>query len=154
MTGKTHALIGFGAGMVIASNGGALITLAGGLLGGVVALTPDIDHRHSTISHRVGLLGLPFRLFGHRTITHALWIPLIMGVTMVIYPHWMLFVICGAYTSHIIADMVTMRGVPLFYPLSRRSWGLPLIRTGGFLEWIVSLGVAVGILLYLWEMSQ
>jgi inner membrane protein len=153
MTGKTHALIGFGVGMVLSSNGGALVTLAGGLLGAGVALIPDIDHRHSTISQRFGLLGLPFRLFGHRTLTHAIWIPLIIGAVMVIYPHWALMVALGGYISHIVADMVTKRGVPLFYPLSRRAFGLALFRTGGIGEWAVSVMVSIGILAFLWSMA-
>jgi inner membrane protein len=156
MTGKTHALIGCAIGLFYMANMQAdmLTTCAGGLLGGVVALTPDIDHRNSTISHKVGLLGLPFRLFGHRTITHTVWIPLIMGAVLAIYPHWALIVALGGYVSHILADMVTKRGVPLLYPLSGRSFGLPLIRTGGIGEWVIAMMVSLSIVVMFWEMVK
>lgn len=145
MIGSTHMIIGFGTGMIVSSGAGVSHAVAGGCLGAVVALLPDIDHPNSRVSHTLGLLALPFRLIPHRTVTHAIWIPLILGGLFLANPYWLTATIATAYTSHILADMITPRGVPLLYPLSRRAWGLGLIRTGGWLERVLALALLLGI---------
>lgn len=148
MIGSTHMIIGFGTGMIVSSGAGLPHAVAGGCLGAVVALLPDIDHPNSRVSHALGIFALPFRLIPHRTTTHAIWIPLLLGGLYFTYPYWLTATVAIAYTSHILADMITPRGVPLFYPLSRRAWGLGLIRTGGILERVLALVLLLGILTF------
>lgn len=152
MMGKTHMIIGCGAGILISSGAGIAPAVAGGFIGALVGLLPDIDHPKSRINRTfLGMiLGIPFRLAPHRTLTHAIWIPLLLGVLALSYPHWITITILGAYVSHIISDMITPRGVPLFYPLSRRAVGLPLIRTGGRLEQLLGLVIILALVIY-WE---
>lgn len=100
----------------------------------------------------MGLFALPFRILPHRTITHSIWIPCVLIVVFAIYPHWATLTACVAYISHIIADMLTPRGVPLLYPIIRNSWGLGLIRTGSLIERFLAVGMVMAIAIYIWEM--
>lgn len=71
------------------------------------------------------------RKFGHRTLTHSLlflcfsWLFLAFLGRLFsfneIYPKIFLF----AFTSHLILDMLTIQGVPLFYPFRRNPCVLP-----------------------------
>lgn len=154
MIGSTHMIIGCGAGMMVSSGAGIPQMVAGGCLGAVVALLPDIDHPNSRVSNFLGWLALPFRLIPHRTLTHAVWIPLALVVWWVSSPQWAIAAIATAYTSHIVADGLTPRGVPLLYPLSKINFGVGIIRTGGFFERIFALIVLGGILLYWGAMAN
>lgn len=96
------------------------------------SLLPDIDHTKSII----GKVFYPFarminRRYGHRTITHSL--PFVIVCTLIVssvqfaffptYPATLLF--CLAICSHIIFDMMTVMGVPLFYPFLKNPCVLP-----------------------------
>ncbi|TXF89311.1 hypothetical protein FUA23_11235 [Neolewinella aurantiaca] len=71
------------------------------------------------------------RRFGHRTITHSLLFLLlgygaVAGATKAIgteAPYPTVFLL--AYSSHIIFDMMTVQGVPLFYPYNRAPCVIP-----------------------------
>jgi membrane-bound metal-dependent hydrolase YbcI (DUF457 family) len=59
------------------------------------------------------------------------------------------------YALHIAADMLTRSGVPLFWPLFRRAFGLlpKFLRfeTGSLWEWLVVLGF-VTLTLWRWAL--
>lgn len=96
------------------------------------SLLPDVDHTRSLI----GKLFYPIareinRRFGHRTITHSL-IALIGFTTIVAllqrayFPSLKIAQVFGlAYASHILLDMITVAGVPLFYPFKKNACVLP-----------------------------
>jgi inner membrane protein len=71
------------------------------------------------------------RRFGHRTITHSLLFMLILygavaGASNVLgseAPYPTVFLL--AYSSHIIFDMMTVQGVPLFYPYNKAPCVIP-----------------------------
>lgn len=153
MLGKTHCLIGIAVGITIAHayGMGQIEMLASGALGGVVALLPDIDHPNSKISHKLGLFAYPFRIIPHRTFTHALLIPLVFGGIYINNPSWAWVVVAMAWLSHIGADMLTPRGVPILYPLVRKPFALALVRTGGMIENALFLGGLVGLSVLLYE---
>lgn len=53
----------------------------------------------------------------HRTVTHSLLMVIYLGVTVhQISPEWMWIFIAG-YLSHLIADALTVSGIPFFWPL-------------------------------------
>lgn len=98
----------------------------------LASILPDIDHTKSV----VGKCAYPLakyidRNFGHRTITHSLvcW----LGLTVVMYlgeqllfkseVHTWIFSL--AYFSHLLLDMCTLQGIPLFYPFSSDMCVLP-----------------------------
>lgn len=93
---------------------------------------PDIDHTRSWI----GILCYPVarwinRRYGHRTLTHSLlcWTTLSLLVLLLVklsdaHPH-IPKAFCLAYASHLLLDMMTLQGVPLFYPFFRNPCVLP-----------------------------
>lgn len=102
------------------------------------SLLPDIDHTKSII----GKMFFPLarwldKNYGHRTVTHSLsvYIPLVIIVMLmelnIINPLLGTFgtpytLIFGfAFFSHLILDMLTVHGVPLFYPFLRNPCVIP-----------------------------
>jgi len=96
------------------------------------AILADIDHTRSPI----GKLFFPIskyldRKYGHRTITHSL--IAYFGLYAVIrlieiisnQKNDVSFVFCFAYASHLIFDMMTKQGVPLFYPFKKNPCVIP-----------------------------
>jgi inner membrane protein len=98
----------------------------------LACLIPDIDHTKSTVGKIVfPLAKLINKRFGHRTITHTL-IALFVSTTVVgllesafklddNYSKLWLF----GFLSHLIFDMMTVQGVPLFFPFYKNPCVLP-----------------------------
>jgi inner membrane protein len=162
----------------------AVVALAAAV-GTVAALLPDLDGTDSTARTTVGLgkeqikrewrrsksLGLvmrwlvsiPFNIFAkvipHRGPTHWLvtWLGLSLLVSAVTpVPIWVAF--AAGYLSHLMADALTVAGVPLLGPLTGRSVRFlprPLaFRTGGlveslFVSGLIGVYIAAGVLVYL-----
>lgn len=149
MMGKTHAMIGAVSGAMVMMHTGEIIpVIVGGSLGYIGGLLPDIDHHRSMISQRLGVLALPFRIIPHRTFTHALWIPLIIGGIFYFYPYPVILSVGAGWVSHIILDMTTQRGIMPLYPVRWRIRGI--FRTGGLIDNTLYLGGIVGGLVLLW----
>lgn len=180
MLGHTHAL--FGVTMLVVAEvlakeaGLGLVQphLVKGLPTGLVlgagaailgALAPDLDADDSSIQHDLGGLSEIIRgsllLFGvqHRGVLHS---GLVIGLVMAL--GWLLGGQIGyadvglafglGYLSHIVlADAMTIRGVPLFWPLEHSFHLLPKglrVRTGGPVEALVFLAVALGVAGLVW----
>jgi inner membrane protein len=155
MMKRSHALIGGAAGVAVAHATGTSM-LAAGIIASFAALLPDLDHPHSV----VGRL-LPrwwHRLTpGHRGPTHSLvWCA---GLAVVAYaansavngePAGLLLalaVLAGAL-SHVLADGLTVAGVPLWWPFRRRRsvfLGALAFRTRSWPEALVVLAVVAGV---------
>jgi inner membrane protein len=86
----------------------------------VGAVLPDIDHPQSLLGRMFPFISYPLNtFFGHRTITHSIWlliVPFLIGVWF----HPVLWVAIGALT-HIIIDALNTSGVQLFYPYSKKT---------------------------------
>ncbi len=102
------------------------------------ALLPDIDHRKSII----GRLFFPISKyldikFGHRTITHSLtflfpiFLFFLFTEVNIINPYLnkediqYSLIFLFAYLSHLILDMLTVKGIPLFYPFFKNPCVIP-----------------------------
>jgi inner membrane protein len=151
MMKRSHAVIGAAAGVALARTIGESM-VAGGVVASLAALLPDVDHPHAA----VGRL-LPrwwHRLTpGHRGPTHSLaWCA---GLGLLVYavhsglagaparPLLALAVLAGA-VSHVLADGLTVSGVPLWWPLRRRRTtflGVLAFPTRSWAEAVVVLGV-------------
>jgi inner membrane protein len=160
MRGSTHAAIGLLGAAALALEYNITqpaplgLILAGGVLG---ALLPDIDHPNSRISHKAGIAGAPFRLFGHRGFTHSLlalalvWlglaaiqIPLVYGLAFII-----------GYASHMISDAMTPSGIVLLWPLKGRWRLIPrdlAVPTGGIVDKAIAAVSAVSGLALAWSL--
>lgn len=131
----------------------------------VAAWLPDVDNPRSTLGNglsrsknpALNLVGRPLswalrvtsftlvRTVGHRTLTHSL-----LGILLFALPVWLflgsfpnlsLALVVG-YASHVFADALNTRGVPLFWPLGTPFRLVPGgIRSGGAVEVAVALAV-------------
>jgi inner membrane protein len=155
MMKRSHAIIGAAAGVAVAkSTGGSMV--AGGVIACIAAVLPDLDHPHSV----VGRL-LPrwwHRLTpGHRGPTHSLaWCVALAllgqyGQSLVVdgppEPLLALALLAGAL-SHVLADGLTVAGVPLFWPLRRKHvvfLGVLAFPTHSWRETAVVLGVVAAV---------
>jgi inner membrane protein len=98
----------------------------------VASLLPDID----TPKTLPGKALFPFavylnRRFGHRTITHSIVFLFFIILLLVFFSrifninHNYTRIVIFAIISHLILDMLTIQGIPLFYPFRRNPCVLP-----------------------------
>jgi len=144
MTGKTHQIIGQTVGLttyfVLAGNGYDPATFAFTVVvSSVAALLPDIDQPSSSLWRSIpmgrtaGAFVDPF--IKHRNLSHSLLGTVIVGaaaywLTSLMPSYWgvnteiILWVFLASYLSHLVADMVTVEGIPLLFPY-QRMFGVP-----------------------------
>lgn len=132
----------------------------------VAAWLPDVDNPRSRLGNGLSRMKSPtlnlltrpvswalraasftlFRTVGHRTLTHSL-----LGVALfvaLIAPAATLSLdlfaaLVAGYVSHLVADALNKRGVPLLWPAGRPMRLLPRgVRSGGVAEFAVALVVA------------
>lgn len=102
------------------------------------SLLPDIDHTKSIIGKAFFPLAKYLDIkFGHRTITHSvtLLLPLFLIFLFVelnlINPYFnrsgidYSLIFFFAFLSHLILDMLTVQGIPLFYPFMKNPCVIP-----------------------------
>ena len=131
----------------------SVIYMSGAVVGSIF---PDIDHNGSYIGRRVKPLSkLINTAFGHRGATHSPF--LIVLFTSILYLLnkliWLdssfSILIAGLFIgmiSHVLLDLITKEGVPLFYPLNKEKISLIGITTGGFVESIIGTFLTVAAL--------
>jgi len=112
--------------------------LIGALVG---SLLPDIDEPNSYMGRQFIFISEPLKLLGikHRTWSHSIFfiIPFIV-LGLIINPIFY-FIGYGIF-MHILEDMITNSGVPLFYPLIKKRIGIRIMNTNSFIEHILSFG--------------
>jgi inner membrane protein len=137
------------------------------------ALVPDIDNARSTLGRRMGIVSREIQKHaGHRTIFHSL-VGLLLtaavmwavqqGVALALlrlgWPHTAealfanvaLFGLLVGYLLHLIADSLTLGGVPWLWP-SHERFGFPpkrswRFRSGSRAEPVVVVAVSVAVVL-------
>jgi inner membrane protein len=141
----------------------------------VAAWAPDLDNPRSKLGNGLSRLESPvlnavtrpvswalrlvsfvlFRTVGHRTLTHSLpglgLFALVAYALLGGYPDLFVALVAG-YASHLLADGLNVRGVPLLWPVGGTFRFLPGgVRSGGAVEVCVALaGLALtGCFLYL-----
>ncbi len=112
----------------------------------VGALLPDVDHPGSWVGRRSRPVStVVAALLGHRGITHSAMA--VAGLLVLLLQaggrHAVICALVVGYLSHLAADMLTPRGLRLAWPM-RRSWGVPLCRTGSPAEPLIVLGLIGG----------
>lgn len=129
MKGSTHVVIGLSFGvttqLLVGFPAEGFLEIPfyyGGLVLG--SLLPDIDHPQSYLGRRLTPLSVPiFKLFGHRGITHSFLSLSILGIILTESGYVNTYLSGGillGYLSHLIADMFTPTGIPLFYPMKKK----------------------------------
>lgn len=102
------------------------------------SLLPDIDHTKSVIGKTFYPISkYLYKNYGHRTITHSLTalVPLFIFFCFtelnLINPYYertgidFSLIVLFAYLSHLILDMLTVAGIPLFYPFLKNKCVIP-----------------------------
>ena len=133
------------------------------------SLAPDIDHGNSKASNVnifTKILSVFLRIVcGHRGVIHSPLFMCILGVLLYGLLVWLgvgnaLEIAEGftiGYFSHLLIDMTNASGIPLFFPFSWESAGVPKkynllgLREGGiaeFIMWTVLVGLS-GMFLYM-----
>lgn len=159
MKGKNHLItgvLGGTAAAVFTYNGNLIasgILLAASTLGSVV---PDIDLPNSTLGKKIKPISFIInKLFGHRTITHTpLWlIPLFLLLQFFISsskPEYAVFALIGyinGFVLHLLGDLFSKSGIPMFYPFKRKRYSLSPFKSGS-LDWLVTTIVCVACLIF------
>ncbi len=178
MTGKTHQIIGQTVGLT------TYFALAGSdynpatfafavVVSSVAALLPDIDQSSSSLWRAIpfgrvaGKVVDPF--IKHRNLSHsivgtAIAFGIVSYLTARLPNYWgvngdiVLWVFLTSYVSHLIADMVTVEGIPLLFPY-QRMFGVPprpfhavRIVTGKWFEnWVVFPIVNIALLVVIFS---
>lgn len=154
MNFKAHTIGGMLSGIVaigalghsIASPEG-LVLIAGATVGG---LLPDIDHRGSYLGSKAKVASFVVnKTLGHRGATHS---PIIMGVLLgllyvqtstksfILAP--LIIGLALGVLSHILLDCLTIAGVPLLYPFSKKKFSLLPLKSGGKPESVITVMMA------------
>ena len=165
LNATTHAIFG-----VAALTGAALLTRTEPPLYAypaavVAAWLPDVDNPRSRLGNGLSRLQSPLlniltrpvswalrsssfvlaRTVGHRTLTHSLVGVLLFALLARLisgYIPGLFLALAAGYASHIFADALNTRGVPLLWPLGKPFRLLPEgIRSGGVAEFVVAVAV-------------
>ncbi len=116
------------------------------------SILPDIDHSKAIINKFL-LFPLYWAFKGHRKITHSLLGFMIMTAFAYFIAHlvnWPIEVglyFGIGYLSHIILDMLTPSGCPVFYPYKKKC-NILSIRTGSIGEYLIC-----GFMIYMFFMK-
>jgi len=145
---------------------------------GFGALLPDIDNARSTLGHKFGIISRQIQhIAGHRTVFHSL-LGLLIGSLLaigleqaVIYflnmqaltlsahvvdtTHLVFFAVLFGCIMHIAADALTLGGVPLFWPITKR-YGFPpdphwRFRTGSWPEFVIVYAFMIVVAIGIWQ---
>lgn len=153
MLGITHVVVGASLGVVAAKSGliPALPIAIVAIVAAAGSLLPDIDHPQSAFGRRVRILSIPISaVFGHRGITHSLLAVAAMSLALVFFAHGdgktpVIAALALGYLSHLLADAMTVSGIPLLWP-RKTVFRVPGtgFRTGGYAEVLVC-AVAFGL---------
>lgn len=165
MNGKTHILFAeaaFVAAALITTDSMQFMgtTVSPGLSaipGFVAAVLPDVDMKQSTLGQKFPLVSKLFthRGFTHTAIANAGLLFLFLGTRgkgdswQIVGAQSLMFGVVFAYASHLVADSLNYRGIPLFWPLSSKHIYIMKITTGGKSEKIFIAVYIALILLHL-----
>lgn len=149
MMGKTHKLGGVCAGtiasacMIQTPITTEKLILTGIVLGTSIigSLLPDIDHTNSTMGKKHKIISKIINvLCGHRGMTHA---PLFLSIIIALlcflarvlpdftqlYAITAVFGLAVGFASHLLLDIITINGIPLFYPFSKKHVSIARFRS-------------------------
>lgn len=151
MTGKTHVSAGLLVGALTTEHfqTDLFSTVTVVCLAIVSSLLPDICHTRSKVGRQLKILSLLISLlFGHRTFTHSL---LFIGIVIFLLnliqtPIYYMVSIIVAMISHVILDMLTPRGVKLFYPIPLTIKFPFTFKTGGLVDASLATALTFGAL--------
>lgn len=149
MKGISHLMLGLAVGVAVAAIAPADTVLRAATIaaGGFGGLLPDIDHPKAMISkYAIGIGGAVRLVANHRGPTHTIiFVAALIGLLYLIgAPQWVIAAGAGAMVSHLLADMLTVAGVPLLMPITRRSFRLAPYMVLKATSWLLESVAIVG----------
>lgn len=85
----------------------------------------------------------------HRGLFHTLILPLFICAGTYIVDEPVLSILLkgllAGYLTHLFADLLTVRGCPILFPISKRNFNLSRIKTGSVWEYISAVAISLGI---------
>lgn len=156
MTGKTHASCGIlvGALAIEYYKTDLFTSVTIVVLAVIASLLPDICHTQSKIGRKIRIISFFIRLlFGHRTFTHSILFIVIIGLGLYVIqtPQYYFVTIITGLISHVILDLLTPKGVKLFYPIPL-TVKLPItFKTGGLVDLSLASALIIGSLYTLFK---
>lgn len=101
------------------------------------SIFPDIDKSSSKIFKKLKPFSYLAAILGHRKIFHTIYFPMALFLTLFLLDQKLigLAVITG-YLLHLLLDLITKKGINLFYPLSKKRIK-GFIKVGSFIENLV-----------------
>lgn len=157
MLKRTHITFGVATGLaaldfVTISSNELPIYFTGLIIG---SLINDIDTPKSTIGRKLPIISHLLKiLFGHRKLFHSLlFYAFLFSITKAFFPFSLHFGIAIGSASHLIGDMMTPKGIQLFFPIVKKNIKFPLtFVTGGYFEKLLMLCFSAFILYrgYIW----
>tara|TARA_Y100000310_G_scaffold320072_1_gene376104 strand:- start:1450 stop:1878 length:429 start_codon:yes stop_codon:yes gene_type:complete len=125
MNYPTHLAFGLLWGLLVFQDASFVIVVL------IASLLPDIDHPQA----KMGKVFKPFSfLFSHRGFFHSLF-PLIFFLLLT-QLHAIFLAIALGYTSHLVLDALTRKGIMPFHPISRYKLKGPC-KSGGITEYVL-----------------
>lgn len=151
MNNKTHKVGGICSGIItstllFSNNMGveglisSALIVSGATIG---SIAPDIDHPQSKVGRKFLIKPISIfinKVFGHRTITHSLIMSLFMSIALVastslfsgligfIYTN-LIIGFCVGWISHLILDIITIEGIPIYYPFIKKKYNIFKFKT-------------------------
>lgn len=133
-----------------------IISVLGLVIG---ALLPDIDSKNSILGRYVPFIQ---DIFGHRTITHTIWVVLGLFIINYFFGNTFTWMISIGYLLHIIQDSFSRQGVDWFWPFGKgyksyggatvkRGFHLGLYSVGGVVERVWGIGMILVNLLFIYK---
>jgi len=90
----------------------------------------------------------------HRGIMHTLLIPALLIIPLFLVSEYYIIApivgLIAGYVSHLLADMCTISGVPILFPLTMRNISLLPVKTGTVWEYIIAFIISAGALAGAW----
>ena len=115
------------------SGGNVLLFFFFVLLG---SLLPDLDDGKSKIKQASGILGMLISfIFKHRGFLHSLFFGALLWFVVSFWSTYYAWGLLLGFFSHLFGDVITVRGLRLFYPFNFRIHGW--LRVGSFWEMLV-----------------
>lgn len=100
------------------------------------SIFPDIDESSSRIFKKLRPFSYLAVLLGHRSILHTVYFPLAIALVLFIFDMKLLsLAVLIGYLSHLFLDLITKRGITLFYPLTKKRIK-GFIKVGSLIETI------------------
>jgi len=97
----------------------------------LATLIPDVDSKNSTLGNKKIFRPLQFFL-KHRGLVHSFTFLVLITFIFVMFLPILAFPFFLGYSSHLVADSFTQRGIRPFYPSKKNLSGK--VRTGGKVE--------------------